>query len=112
MWSGGAEIEGCEVIGGETEVTPGGRGEEDKVVEAGERRGDKSVHAEDGLGGLEGCEARSRGIGDMRVVTGEGCEAAGRDKGDGTCGWVEMTAGADGVDAEATSCGCGAGLDT
>ena len=47
------------MIGGETEVTTGEPEEEDKVVEAGERCGDKSVHAEDGLGSLEGCETRS-----------------------------------------------------
>ena len=105
-------MEGSEEVGGDTEVTTRGRVEEDKVVEAEERSGGKSVHAEDGLVGLEGCEAGSRGIGDMRVVIREGCEAAGRDKGEGTCGWVEMTAGADGVDAEATSCSCGARLDT
>ena len=46
------------------------------------------------------------------MVTGKGCEAAGQDKGDRTYGWMGMSKVANGVDSEATSCGCGAGLDT
>ena len=53
------------MIGGETEVMLGGRGEEETVIEAGEGSGAKSVCAEVGLGGLVGCEEKRRGFGDM-----------------------------------------------